>query len=57
MISVIIDFIHHSLKEIIKIFSFGCLTLSIVIIFFSIIIFLIVTGKYDPIPLILRWFY
>ena len=57
MISVIIDFIHHSVKEIIKIFSFGCLTLTIIIIFFSIIIFLIVTGKYDPIPLILRWFY
>lgn len=55
IISVLIDFFDYSLRRVVKIFSIGCLIVTVVIIFFIIFIFLIVTGRFDPIPMILRW--
>ena len=55
-ILLIFDFFRYSLKELFKIFSFGCLSVIIFIIFGILFLYLILTGKYDPSSIIIKWF-
>jgi len=57
ILSIFFDFIWYSINQLLKIFSFGCLAITLVIIFLCILIYMIVTGRYDPIHLIFRWFF
>ena len=52
----IFDFFKYSLKELFKIFSFGCLSVIILIIIVILFLYLIFTEKYDPSSIIIKLF-
>ena len=59
-ISILIEFIRYSINQITKLFAIGCLGgclgISIIFIAISIFVYMIMTGKIDPIILILKFF-
>ncbi|MDB9853623.1 hypothetical protein OAC91_00135 [Candidatus Marinimicrobia bacterium] len=55
IITIFFDFIWYSWNKIFRIFSFGLFTITLLTIILIVFLYLIVTGIYDPIPLIVRW--
>ena len=55
-ILLIFDFLRYSLKKLLKIFSFGCLSVIILIIFVILFMYLILTGKYELSSIIIKLF-
>ena len=59
-LSILLEFIRYSIGQITKIFAIGCfgitLGFSLIIISIFTLFYLIATGKFDPIPIIIRFF-
>ena len=50
------EFIRYSINQISKLFAIGCLGMFIIFIAISIFLYMIMTGRIDPLVLILKFF-
>ncbi len=58
-LSILFEFISYSIGQITKIFAIGCfgitLGMSLIVISIVTLLYLIISGKFDPIPTIVRF--
>jgi len=58
-LSILFEFISYSISQITKIFAIGCfgitLGMSLIVISIVTLLYLIISGKFDPIPTIVRF--